>query len=130
MEILVIVRQKSKNVPIFLSMDGANKKGMHHIVKVLTFWDADKNCLCVYQLDTDAVLGTNKGATEAVNYSLEKIDTNNFKVLLYGTATDAGGGIGDFLPSNSYFNESKEVYYLRALNDLSFFMIIIFFTSL
>ena len=37
----------------------------------------------------------------------------------------AGGGIGDFLPSNSYFNESKEVYYLRALNDLSFFMIII-----
>jgi len=37
----------------------------------------------------------------------------------------AGGGIGDILPSNSYFNESKEVYYLRALNDLSFFMIII-----
>jgi len=37
----------------------------------------------------------------------------------------AGGGIGDALPSNSYFNESKEVYYLRALNDLSFMMIII-----
>lgn len=29
------------------------------------------------------------------------------------------------MPSNSYFNESKEVYYLRALNDLSFFLIII-----
>ena len=37
----------------------------------------------------------------------------------------AGGGIGDSLPSNSYFNESKEVYYLRALNDLSFMLIII-----
>jgi len=37
----------------------------------------------------------------------------------------AGGGIGDFLPSNSYFNDSKAVYYLRAANDLSFFLIII-----
>ena len=37
----------------------------------------------------------------------------------------AGGGVGDFLPSNSYFNEPKEVYYLRAINDLSFFLIII-----
>ncbi len=37
----------------------------------------------------------------------------------------AGGGIGDSLPSNSYFNDSKEAYYLRAVNDLSFFLIII-----
>lgn len=37
----------------------------------------------------------------------------------------AGGGIGDALPSNSYFNSDKNDYYMRALNDLSFFLIII-----
>lgn len=36
-----------------------------------------------------------------------------------------GGGIGDSLPSNSWYNESKEVYLLRSINDLSFMMIII-----
>jgi inositol 1,4,5-triphosphate receptor type 1 len=37
----------------------------------------------------------------------------------------AGGGIGDALPSNSYFNADKNDYYLRAANDLSFFLVII-----
>jgi inositol 1,4,5-triphosphate receptor type 1 len=36
-----------------------------------------------------------------------------------------GGGIGDSLPSNSWYNDSKEVYLLRSINDLSFMMIII-----
>lgn len=36
-----------------------------------------------------------------------------------------GGGIGDSLPSNSWFNDSKEVYLLRSINDLSFMVIII-----
>jgi len=36
-----------------------------------------------------------------------------------------GGGIGDLLPSNSWFNESKEVFFIRAVNDLSFMIIII-----
>ena len=31
----------------------------------------------------------------------------------------AGGGIGDALPSNTYFNDSKEGYYMRAWNNLS-----------
>jgi hypothetical protein len=35
-----------------------------------------------------------------------------------------GGGIGDTLGSLSYFNDSKELYYLRSLNDLSFMLII------
>ena len=35
-----------------------------------------------------------------------------------------GGGIGDSFGSTSYFNESKEVYMLRSLNDLSFMLII------
>lgn len=37
----------------------------------------------------------------------------------------AGGGIGDFFPSNSYYNDSKITYFIRAINDLSFFAIII-----
>jgi hypothetical protein len=36
-----------------------------------------------------------------------------------------GGGIGDSLPSNSWYNDAKEVYLLRSINDLSFMIIII-----
>jgi hypothetical protein len=36
-----------------------------------------------------------------------------------------GGGVGDGLPSVSFFNESREVFYLLAFVDLSFFLIII-----
>jgi len=43
--------------------------------------------------------------------------------LTYGLRN--GGGIGDSLPSNSWFNESKEIYIIRSINDLSFMIIII-----
>ena len=36
-EALIIILQKTKNISIFLSMNGTNRKGMHHMVKVLTF---------------------------------------------------------------------------------------------
>jgi hypothetical protein len=36
-----------------------------------------------------------------------------------------GGGIGDSLPSKSWFNDDKEVYYLTMINNLSYMMIII-----
>ena len=79
-------------------MDGENKKGIHHVVKLLTFWDKDENFLCAHQLDTDAAFGTNKGATEDVHYSFKKIDTNDSKVMIHGKATHVGrGGVGDGL---------------------------------
>ena len=37
----------------------------------------------------------------------------------------AGGGIGDFLPSNSFFNDSLTIYYIRAAQDFSYFMVVI-----
>ena len=36
-ETLVVIRQKTNGNPTFLSMDGANKKGLHHMVKVISF---------------------------------------------------------------------------------------------
>ena len=61
-------------MPIFLSVGSTNKKGMCHMVEVLTFQDTDENYLCVHQLDANTTWGTtNRGATEAVNYSLEKL---------------------------------------------------------
>jgi hypothetical protein len=36
-----------------------------------------------------------------------------------------GGGIGDTLGSVSYFNEAREVFFLRAFNDLSYMIIIV-----
>ena len=91
--VLVIISQKNKNIPIFLSMDRANKKGMCHMEKVLRFWEKDKNFLCAHKLDADSVLGSNKGVDEAVNHSLKKLDTNDSKVILHGTSADAGGGV-------------------------------------
>ena len=52
----------------------------------------------MYQLNDYTSLGSSKGADKAVHYYWEKIDTNNLKVILYGTATDARGGVaGDRL---------------------------------
>ena len=59
-EVLVIIRQKTKNIPMFISMDSAKKKVIHHVAKVLAFWDKDENCLCAHQLHSDAALGTKK----------------------------------------------------------------------
>ena len=44
-------------------------------------------------------------------------------VIDYGLR--AGGGIGDFMPPNTYFNDSKLTYYIRLIHDVIFFMVII-----
>ena len=83
-EILAIICQKSKGTPIFLSMDGANKKGLHHMVKVLSFYDSEINEIYIYQLNADATLETHKSASEAIDYSFQKIDINGNEVTLFG----------------------------------------------
>ena len=73
-------------------MDSANKKGMHHMVKFLTFWDKDENFLYMCQLYTYTAWGTNNLSAKTVHYSLEKVDANDSKIIFHGTATDVGGG--------------------------------------
>ena len=43
-------------------------------------------------LDADAALGANEGAADTVHCSLEKFYFEDGMVILYGCATDAGGG--------------------------------------
>ena len=63
-------------MPLFLSIDAANKKGTHYMVKRISFWD---ECLEVFELDADACEGNNSETTVAVNHSMQKIDGNDEK---------------------------------------------------
>ena len=60
-EMLAIVREKARNAPLFLAIDTSNKKGMHHMVKIITFWDfTDDYLFCVSSTVTDARERTSK----------------------------------------------------------------------
>ena len=37
----------------------------------------------------------------------------------------AGGGIGDFLGYTSYFNDEKDMFYIRMVMDMSYWMFLI-----
>ena len=87
-EVLVIMRQKLKNAPLFLFIDSKNK-GLHHIAKVLVSWDYKP--LCFYQINTNTILSANEEAAVRVYFSFQKVDFSNSKVILYQHAADAGG---------------------------------------
>ena len=65
---------------------------MYYIVKVISFQDHNDNKLYTYHLDIDTAMDTNNGTILVVNYSLKKIDSNNYIIVLHGYATDARGG--------------------------------------
>lgn len=89
---LYIVRKKSENLPIHLSIDAANKKGVHHMVKVISFWQDAENGIFTFELDSNGCQGTNVATADGVNYSLKKIDGPNNRRLLNGVCSDSGGG--------------------------------------
>lgn len=61
---------------------------MHYVVKVIIFWNTEYNCLCIYQLDANTALGTNKGVAKTLDFSLEKIDFNGSRIILYSCSID------------------------------------------
>lgn len=93
-DVLTKTRMQIRTVKkLYLSMDAANKNGMHHMVKIISYWDFDADVLEIFTLDSDACDGTNVAAAKAVDYFLQKVDPVNApKINLCGVSTDAGGG--------------------------------------
>ena len=79
-------------VRVFLSSDHGNKKGLHHLVKYLSWFDFKRDRVRKNLLDTDATGGTSKETAEGINKSLTKLDKGEIRVMLHGNHGDAGGG--------------------------------------
>ena len=67
--LLAIIRNRMKGHKVFLLCDGANK-GMHHAVKVISWWFVDY--AMNFLLDSDAAAGINLSAAGAIDISLKK----------------------------------------------------------
>ena len=74
-KMLAIVRQQMNNAKLFFACDGTNKKGLHHVVKVVSWWCGDG--VMNEFLDSDAATGDNVNAAQAIDISLRKIDDLN-----------------------------------------------------
>ena len=72
-KMLIIIREKYKKSPIFLSCDVANKKGIHHMVKVIRFQDFSTDELFLYELDLDGCISRNFKTANAINYLIIKV---------------------------------------------------------
>ena len=77
---------------LFLSSDHGNKKGLHHLVKVISMWNIKDNCVKRITIDTDAAGETSDDTADGINVLLLKLDTDTHIILLNGQHSDAGGG--------------------------------------
>ena len=75
-------------VKLFLSSDHGNKKGLHHLVKVISMWNTKYNCVKTITLDTDASGGTSDDTADGINVLLLKLDTDTKIILLHGQHGD------------------------------------------
>ena len=78
--------QRLKNKLVFMSCDKGNKKGVGHVMKILSWWEegqVHKQCL-----DMDASEGSTEQCAYAIAASLKKIGS----IRLQGQTTDSGGG--------------------------------------
>jgi len=79
---------------IYLACDKGNKKGIGHFVKILAWYNATKRVVETQTLDIDAAGGSSIECAKAIRASMNKLkenDNDNIH-LLYGQATDSGGG--------------------------------------
>lgn len=82
-----------RNKKIYLACDKGNKKGVGHFVKVLATLN-DLGIVVPELLDIDASGGTSSECAAAIRASMNKLKLNDEDNthLLYGQATDSGGG--------------------------------------
>ena len=64
--------KKIFSTKVFLSCDGPNK-GLHHIIKKISFWSLADNKLFLNNLDFDACVRTNLKTVEAIDFSTKKL---------------------------------------------------------
>jgi hypothetical protein len=77
---------------VFLSCDKGNKKGLSHLVKILSWWDKTEKKVQTFVLDIDASEGRPEGCTEAIQHSLKKVNNTTITLPLKGQTTDSDGG--------------------------------------
>ena len=65
---------------------------MHHMVKKVSHYNLCCNQLKVVVLDSNVCEGTNEKTTEALDFSLKKIDDESSKKILSSQYTNEGGG--------------------------------------
>ena len=72
---LDLQRELSGSTRVFVSSDRGNKKGLHHLVKVLSWWSKKDGTVKRIMLDTDAFGGRSNKTSDGINLSLCKLDT-------------------------------------------------------
>ena len=65
----IMMDQKLK---LFVSSDHGHKKGLHHLIKVLSFWDKKRDEVRRFVVDTDASGGTSADTADGIKTSLKK----------------------------------------------------------
>ena len=103
-----------EDIHIFLSSDHGNKKGLHHLVKVISMWDFEKDEVRRIILDMDATGGSSEETAAGIDASLTKLDKLNKRTLLDGQHGDAGGGGTGISLQNICFRSGKG--YVRSKN--------------
>ena len=88
------MRKRCENKKKILLCDSANK-GMHHVIKMISFWYQDR--VLTFLLDSDAAISTNTSTAAVIDPSLHKVDILEensavAKVTMDGLCTDAGEG--------------------------------------
>jgi len=88
----MLLGHQLRDSKIYMSCDKGNKKGIGHFVKYIARWIPGK--VEKHLLDIDASGGTSRDCAAAIQGSMNKLKLNDDDRthLLYGTATDSGGG--------------------------------------
>jgi len=88
----MLLGHQLRDSKIYMSCDKGNKKGIGHFVKYIARWTPGK--VEKHLLAIDASGGTSRDCAAAIQGSMNKLKLNDDDTthLLYGTATDSGGG--------------------------------------
>lgn len=88
----MLLGNELRNTKTCMSCDKGNKKGVGHLVKYVSWWFPGK--VLKRLLDIDGSGGTGVECAAGIQCSMNKLKNHNDDLthLLYGTATDSGGG--------------------------------------
>lgn len=77
---------------IYGGFDKGNKAGFEHLAKGVSFYCDVNNRVKHYCLDVDASGSSTTEVADAIDRTLERLDTPDRRLLLAGQTTDSGGG--------------------------------------
>ena len=93
----MLLGHELRNKKIYMSADKGNKKGIGHLVKILSWWKHERMDIPIVStrlLDIDAAGGTDKECAAGIGSSMNKLKAHDEDDthLLDGNTTDSGGG--------------------------------------